>query len=167
MAAFVSAAALAFVTALLGIGSYWYQKITERKIELRNRRMQAYESYLTAYRKDILLYDQDPPPANDSEEVVEAEAAYWLAYSSLFQIASDPVIIAVADFHQCAWIEDPTASPESIEQFKVLYADMIKKMRVDVSEKTELSEDQIKAHLPFNFGFYFQGNKSAQSNGPE
>jgi hypothetical protein len=167
MAAFVSAAALAFVTAVLGIGSYWYQKRTDRNIELRTRRMQAYEKYLTAYRKDILLYDQNPPPADDSEEVVKAEAAYWLAYSSLFQIASDSVIIAVADFHQCAWIEDPTASPESIEQFKVRYADMIKKMRVDVSEKTKLSEHKIKAHLPFNFGFYFQENEPAQSNGQE
>ncbi len=147
--------------------NYVAQKEIDRKIELRNRRMQAYEQYLTAYRKNALLYDRDPPPADDSEDVVKAVGEYWLAYSSLFQIASDPVILAVSEFHQFAWIEYPTASDEAVQRFKVLYATMIMEMRNDVSERTELSRDLIQDRLPFNFGIYFQESESARSNRSE
>jgi hypothetical protein len=130
---------------------YAAEKETERKIELRNRRMKEYERYLTAYRTYISLYDFDPPPADNSKAVIEAVNEYWLAYGNLFHIASDPVLMAVSDFHNWAWIENPPLTNETVKKFNDLYAKMIITMREDVSERTELSLEEVKNRLPFNF----------------
>src|SRR5215211_3542124 len=151
MSAFITTVAVAFVTAVLGIASYVYQKHTDRKVELRNRRMQEYEHYLTAYRKFISLYDFDPVPADNSEDVIKAINEYWLAYSNLFHIASDSVLLAVSEFHNWAWIENPELTDETVGRFNTLYAQIIIEMRKDVSEKTELSKDVVESRLPFNF----------------
>ena len=154
--------AVALFTAIFGIYSYSKQKAvdrenyvaqkeTDRKIELRNRRMQEYERYLTAYRKYSSLYDFDPPPAENSEDRKKAVNEYWLAYSNLFHIASDSVLLAVSEFHNWAWIEDPDITNETVEKFKALYAEMIIEMRKDVSERTKLSRDVVQDRLPFNF----------------
>jgi hypothetical protein len=45
---------------------------TDRKVELRNRKMKEYERYPTAFRQYGSLYDFDPRPASDSEEVTKA-----------------------------------------------------------------------------------------------
>src|SRR5215211_5730048 len=152
MSAFITTVAVAFVTAVLGIASYVYQKHTDRKVELRNRRMQEYEHYLTAYRKFISLYDFDPVPADNDEDRIKAINEYWLAYSNLFHIASDPVLLAVADFHKLAWMEDTNLTGEAYDQeFKDLYATMIIEMRKDAFEKTDLQKEKVEQRLPFNF----------------
>jgi hypothetical protein len=131
--------------------NYIEQKETDRSVELRTRRMQAYESYLTAYRKYTSLYDFDPQPADNSEVVIKAVNGYWLAYSDLFHIASDPVLRAVSNFHNWAWIENPSVTEENVEKFRALYAKIIIAMREDVSERTNLSVEEIEDRLPFNF----------------
>jgi hypothetical protein len=158
MLAFGSAVFLAFLTAVFGIISYVYQKRTERKIELRNRRVKEYDRYLTAYRAYTSLYDFGPPPAEDSEDRVKAVNEYWLAYSTLFNIASDRVLLAASEFHKLAWMDatdkdlaDKETEKAFNEEFKDLYTTMILKMRHDVSEKTELDSDTIAERLPFNF----------------
>jgi hypothetical protein len=158
MLAFVSAVFLALLTALLGIVSYVYQKRTERKVELRNRRVKEYDRYLTAYRGYTSLYDFSPPPAEDSPEKIKVVNEYWLAYSNLFNIASDRVLLAASAFHKLAWMDvteknlaDEETEKAFNEEFKDLYTTMIMKMRHDFSEKTELDEDTIAERLPFNF----------------
>jgi hypothetical protein len=158
MLAFASAVSVAFLTALFGIVSYVYQKRTERKIELRNRRVKEYDRYLTAYRGYTSLYDFGDPPAEDSEDRVKAVKEYWLAYSALFNIASDRVLRATSAFHKLAWMDatdkdlaDKKTEEKFNEDFKELYTTMILKMRHDFSEKTELDSKEIAERLPFNF----------------
>jgi hypothetical protein len=152
MAAFITAIFVAFVTAVLGLVSYLYQKRTERKVELRNRRMKEYERYLTAYRGYTSLYDFNPPPADNSEDRIKAINEYWLAYSNLFYIASDSVLLAVTNFHKLAWMGDTGLTGEAYDQeFKHLYATMIIEMRTDAFEKTELRKEKVEQRLPFNF----------------
>lgn len=106
--------------------NYNYEKKTEREAELRTRRMKEYERYLTAYRSYWALFDFGRSPAEDSKEHVAAANEYWLSYSNLFHIASDPVLRATSDFHQTGWIEDIDMSEEDQKQrFKRLYAEMI------------------------------------------
>lgn len=139
------------IAALIGVFTYREQKKTDRNIELRNRRMQAYESYLTAYRKYLALYDFDPQPPDNSKAVIKAVNEYWLAYSNLFHVASDPVLRAVSDFHNWAWVENPPLTEENVGKFNALYAKIIITMREDVSERTELSLEEVENRLPFNF----------------
>jgi len=131
--------------------NYVRQKETDRSIELRAQRNQAYESYLTAYRTYMSLYDFDPQPSDNSEAVIKSVNEYWLAYSNLFHIASDPVLRAVSDFHNWAWIENPPVTEENVDSFRGLYARIITAMREDVSERTSLSLEEVEYRLPFNF----------------
>jgi hypothetical protein len=138
--------------------NYVAQKEIDRKIELRNRRVKEYDRYLTAYRAYTSLYDFGDPPAEDSEDRVKAVNEYWLAYSSLFNIASDRVLVAASEFHELAWMDatdkdlaDKESEKPFNEEFKERYATMILKMRHDISEKTELDRDTIVKRLPFNF----------------
>jgi hypothetical protein len=158
MLAFTSAVIVALLTALSGILTYVYQKRTERKIELRNRRVKEYDRYLTAYRAYTSLYDFGDPPAQDSPERIKAVNEYWLAYSNLFNIASDRVLLAASEFHELAWMDvaeknlaDEETERAFNEEFKKRYTTMILKMRHDFSEKTELDEDKIAKRLPFDF----------------
>jgi hypothetical protein len=89
----------------LGIVSYVNQKRPERKVELRNRRVKEYDRYLTAYRGYTSLYDFGSTPAQDSPEKIKAVNEYWLAYSNLFNIASDRVLLAASEFHKLAWMD--------------------------------------------------------------
>jgi hypothetical protein len=170
VAAFITTVVVAVVTALLGMASYLYQKRTDMKVELRNRRVKEYDRYLTAYRGYTSLYDLGPPPADDSEDRVKAVNEYWLAYSSLFNIASDRVLLAVTEFHQLAWMEstdrdlaDEETEKAFNEEFKALYTTMILKMRHDVSEKTELKRETVEERLPFNFSKASEPAKSVQA----
>src|SRR5215217_3969599 len=76
--------------------NYVEQKDTDRKVELRNLRMKAYERYLAAYREWSGLEE-------GSDEETKALHEYWDAYSSLFQTASDPVLLAATEFHALVW----------------------------------------------------------------
>jgi hypothetical protein len=170
VAAFITTVVVAVVTALLGMASYLYQKRTDMNVELRNRRVKDYDRYLTAYRAYTSLYDFGPPPAEDSEGRVKAVNEYWLAYSNLFYIASDPVLLAVTEFHQLAWMDstawnlaDKKKEEEFNQEFKTLYTTMILKMRHDVSEKTELKRDTVEERLPFNFSKASEPAKSVQA----
>src|SRR5687768_1879909 len=51
---------------------YAAEKNTDRKIELRNRRMMAYERYLTAYRANTSLLDFGRNFPGDSPERITA-----------------------------------------------------------------------------------------------
>jgi hypothetical protein len=150
-------------TALFGLWSYRHQKQvdrenyvaqkeTDRKIELRNLRMKGYQEYLTAFRANAALYDFPPFPENDDPARIETVQKYWLAYSNLFQIASDPVLLAVTTFHNFAWMEDTNLNPEDRKnEFKSLYATMIFEMRKDAFEETKLQKERVEQRLPFNF----------------
>jgi hypothetical protein len=65
------------------------QREIDRMIEVRKRRTTAYERYLAAFRGVNSMYYFEPQPEN-SEKVIKAVNEYWLAYVSLFHIASDP-----------------------------------------------------------------------------
>jgi hypothetical protein len=144
---------LAIFTAFWGIISYRQQKTVDRKeyaaqkeidrkIELRNRMMREYERYLTAYRANTSLVDFGRNFAVDSPERITAETEYWLAYSSLFQLASASVLLAVTEFHTLAFLHKTTLKGEAVDQeFKRLYAEMIIKMRKDAFEETELDKE--------------------------
>ena len=136
----------------MDLKNYADQKETDRKIDLRNLRMKAYERYLKAFRGDTSLYDFGRMPAMDSPVKMKAVNEYWLAYSNLFQIASDPVLLAVTDFHKLAWMWDTNLEGEDFEQeFRSLYATMIILMRQDAFEGTELAQDLVEKRLPFAF----------------
>jgi hypothetical protein len=153
-------------TALFGVWSYRQQKTidrqnyidqkdTDRKNELIHRRMNEYERYLTAYRAKTSLRDFNRNPAWDSPEVIKVDTEYWLAYSSLFQIASDSVLLSVAKFHKFAWMRE-TDLPDGeawTQEFKRLYATMIFEMRTDAFEETKLPKELVEDHLPFNFPY--------------
>jgi hypothetical protein len=131
---------------------YAAQKDTDRRIEMRNLRMKGYERYLTAYRADTSLYDFGHEPTLDSPVKKKAVNEYWLAYSNLFQLASDPVLLAVAEFHKLAWMWDTELKDEAFNQeFKHLYAQMIILMRQDAFEGTGLTHDDVEKRLPFAF----------------
>jgi len=138
----------------MDLKNYADQKETDRQIDLRNLRMKAYERYLKAFRGETSLYDFGRMPAMDSPVKIKAVNEYWLAYSNLFQIASDPVLLAVTDFHKLAWMWDDTdlKKGEDFEQgFRRLYAEMIIRMRQDAFEGTKLEPDLVKKRLPFAF----------------
>jgi hypothetical protein len=123
----------------------------DRAIELQNRRREAYQRYLAAYNGYSSLYDLHPPPAENSKERIEAVKEYWLAYGSLFQIASDPVLLAASDFHKLAWVYDTDLTGKGFEQeFKTLYASMIIEMRKDAFERTLLRKELVEARIPFD-----------------
>jgi hypothetical protein len=138
---------------------YADQKRIDREIELRDSRMKAYERYLKAFRGDTSLYDFGHVPAKDSPVKIKAVNEYWLAYSNLFQIAPDSVLLAVTEFHKLAWMEDTELRAEEFDrEFKRLYARMIIEMRKDSFNKTEfettdLEQNQhlVEERLPFAF----------------
>jgi hypothetical protein len=137
--------AAAIVTAVFGIVSYRRQKQTDREVELRNRRMKEYESYLAAYSATFAWVEEG------SSEEKEAQRAYWKAYSTLFHIASDRVLLAVTDFHRFAWKQETELTGEAWDQeFKNLYAAMIIEMRKDAFQETKLPKELVEERLPFN-----------------
>lgn len=153
---------VAIFTAIFGIYSYQRQKRVDsqnyveqkkidRDIELRNQRMKEYERYITAYQKHTSLYDVAPPPADNSKTVIESRTEYWVAYSNLFQIASDPVVTAASDFHKYWWGEYDPTNKENQKIFGALYAKLIIAMRADVSERTKLSPAELEKRIPFDF----------------
>jgi len=135
-------------TAIFGLWSYGQQRRVDREVDLRNQRRKDYERYITAYQKDTSLYDYDPRPTETSEAKISARSEYWIAYSNLFQIASDPVVRATSNFHNFWWEYDPS-NQEQFNEFSALYAKMIVAMRVDVSERTELSLEEMRERVPF------------------
>ena len=152
---------VAVVTAIFGIFSYKQQKREDsknyveqkridREVDLRKQRIEDYERYITAYQKDTSLYDFDPRPTETSEAKLQARSEYWVAYSNLFQIASDPVLRAASDFHKFWWEYDST-DEEQNEEIASLYAKMIMAMREDVSEKTNMTLEDIEGRVPFVF----------------
>jgi hypothetical protein len=160
MSVFITTVLVAFVTAVLGLVSYLYQKSIDRQVELRNRKMKEYERYLTAFRSYTSLYDFGREPADNDEERIKAVNEYWLAYSNLFHIASDSVLLAVADFHKLAWVGETDLVGEAYDQeFKDLYAEIIVEMRKDAFQRTKLQKEQMENNLPFNFS---QASKTAK-----
>jgi hypothetical protein len=153
----ISAVVGIVLTAYYTLRSYRLQKQTDREIALRDSRMKAYERYLKAFRGDISLYDFGHTPAKDSPVKIKAVNEYWLAYSNLFQIAPDSVLLSVTDFHKLGWMEDTKLRDEAFyQEFKRLYAKMIIEMRKDTFKKTEfetteLKQDVVEKRLPFAF----------------
>ncbi len=91
------------------------------------------------------------PPAGNSKERSEAVKEYWLAYGSLFQIASDPILLAASDFHKVAWIQDTNLIGEAYNQeFKNLCAKMIIEMRKDAFERPQLRKELVEERIPFD-----------------
>jgi hypothetical protein len=132
--------------------NYTAQKKTDREIELRNQRMKGYDHYLTAYRGYTSLSDFHPPPAENDQDRIKAINEYWLAYSSLFQIAEDPVLLPVTEFHELAWMRNTDLVDAAFDdRFKDLYATMVIEMRRDAFVETNLEKDLVKERLPFNF----------------
>jgi|SRR5215210_2913686 len=131
---------------------YAAQKKTDREIELKNQRMKEYNRYLTAYGQNTTLYDYGHNPVPDSPEVVASVNEYWLAYRSLFQIASDPVLLAVTEFHKIYWMDDHDLTGDAyFQRFKSLYAAMIIEMRNDAFEETKLHKGIVEDRIPFYY----------------
>jgi len=87
---------------------------------------------------------------SDKAEDEKRRKEYWEAYSSLFQVASDSVLLAVTEFHKFAWMNDPPLTGEAWdEKFKELYATMIFEMRTDAFEKSQLPKELVEERLPF------------------
>jgi hypothetical protein len=130
--------------------NYAAQKVIDRNAELLSRRGKEYERYLSAYRGYVSLYDFDPPPADNSEQRIAAVNEYWLAYSTLFHIASDSMLLAATRFHRLAWLGEPELIGEAYdEQFKELYATLLIEIRKEAYPGTEMHKDLL-ANLPFN-----------------
>jgi uncharacterized protein YxeA len=133
--------------------NYIAQKKTDREIELGNQRMKEYARYITAYQTNASLWDTDSKPERNSKQVRDAQTEYWVAYSNLFQIVSDPVVTATSDLHQLWWWSDwdsmvPEQREEQGNKVKSLYAKMIAAMRMDVSEQTNLSLQELEDRAP-------------------
>jgi hypothetical protein len=142
--------------AVIGIFTYRAQKRTDRHVELRNLRIKAYEQYISAFRAWTTLSSWYEGARRQPEDIDEqkqaASGSYWMAYGSLFQIASDTVLEAVIDFHEFAWLwRTDLQGDDWDEEFKNRYTTMIIEMRKDAFEKTQLGEDRVKEHLPFDF----------------
>jgi hypothetical protein len=161
---FLGTITAAVATAIFGILSYRNQKETDRKVELRNRRMNDYQCYLVNYREALQALEDSSNEGNTGDEAktareywqthtAEAKKAaskYWQAYSTLFQIASDPVLLAVTEFHKLAWRNDPPLTGEAYsKKFRELYATMICEMRRDAFAKTKLRKELVEERLPF------------------
>jgi len=131
---------------------YAAQKKTDRGIELRNQRMKEYDRYLAAFSRNTTLYDHGHSPADDSPEVIASVDEYWLAYRSLFQIATDPVLLAVTEFHKFQWMQDTDLTGDPYyQEFKRLYAAMIIEMRKDAFEETKLHKEIVEERIPFYY----------------
>ena len=81
-----------------------------------------------------------------------AHEEYWVAYSDLFPLASDAVLLAATNFHKFAWTGDTDLTGEAYDQeFKRVYATLIVEIREEVYEATQLRTDIVEDRLPFNF----------------
>jgi hypothetical protein len=143
----------ALVTSKLAIRTYRAQKRIDRADSLLDQRQKANHRYLTAYRAYTSLYDFGPPPAENEKKRTEAVSEYWLAYSDLFQLATEPVLLAVTDFHNFAWMEVTDLTGEAYDQeFKRQYAAMIIEMRRDAYPDTAVfDEAEVLRKLPLPF----------------
>jgi len=148
----VIAAAITAVYQSFSIYSARTERRLDREVEARNRRREAYERYLSAFQNSSSLFDSEPFPAPDSEEVVKTVNEYWRAYRGLFHIATDAVLLAASNFHRLAWLHDPDlrAGPFE-EEFRERFAAVLIEMRRDVFEQTQLPKTTIENLLPYNY----------------
>jgi hypothetical protein len=70
-------------SALIGLVTYHNQKRTDRRVELKNRRMKEYERYLRAY-SGTLGWEG----AEDSDDAKKATSEYWRVYRPQRRAAS-------------------------------------------------------------------------------
>jgi len=130
--------------------NYAAQKVIDRNDELLSRRGKEYQRYLSAYRRYASLYDFDPPPAHNSEQRIATVNEYWLAYSTLFHIASDSMLLAATRFHSLAWVQETGLTDEAFnEKFKDLYAKLLIEIRKEAYPGTEMHKELL-ATLPFD-----------------
>jgi hypothetical protein len=137
---------VAALTARFGIYSYRNQKETDRWVELRNRRMKDYDSYLAAYYH-YRMWDEV-----DKAKTDQAALDYQDAYRNLFQVASDRALIAATDFNEFAWRGNTSLTGVEYEaKVRDLYATLILEMRRDAFEETRLPKDLVERRLPWVF----------------
>jgi hypothetical protein len=143
----------ALVTSKMAVRNYREQKRIDHAASLLDQRQQANRRYLTAFRVYVSLYAFDPPPADNESKRIEAVGEYWVAYSDLFQLATEPVLLAVTNFHRKEWMGDTDLTGHAYEaEFKKLYAEMIIEMRRDAyPDTTVLDEAELIRELPLPF----------------
>lgn len=143
MAAFITTAAAAVVTAFLGMASYLYQKRTDHRAELGKRQQEAYGLYVTSY------YDWTITEEGTDEDK-KALANYKRAYYALFPLASDGFLKAATAFHAYA-IEGNIDWDKEADRnkFKALWTNLVLEMRKDVNVESHLPESWIEDHVPW------------------
>jgi len=143
LAALITTAAAAIVTALLGMASYLWQKRTDRQVDLSKRQQEAYGLYITSYY-DWTITEE----GSDADE--KALANYKRAYYALFPLASDGFLQAATAFHAYAIESNVDFDKEADRrQFRALWTRLVLKMRDDVDVKSHLSEQWIADHVPW------------------
>ena len=136
------------ITQIFGIYSARKQRQVDRENELQSRRAEAYQRYLTAYHRAFAKRNSaNHEPAQGQDK---AEEAYWLAYSNLFQVASDTVLLSVFDFHEAAWINVGDLTGDAYDtMFRERCAAMLLEMRTDGDRMTRLVPREIEKRIPF------------------
>lgn len=145
---------VACVTALLGIGSFAFQKWAERRAEIRKDQKVAYTQYLKSYH-DWTRTEEG------SEEDRKAQEAYVRAYQDLFPLASDGFLRAATAFHNFVWAPPyPDFSEESAcSDLNRLWTDLVLNMRKDANVTSGVKREEIERQMPWA-GPVYQGSQN-------
>lgn len=144
MSALFTSVVVACVTALLGIGSFTFQKRAERKAEISKDQKVAYTQYLKSYHDWTRTKE-------DSEEDRKASEAYVRAYQDLFPLASDGFLRAATAFHNFLWVppypnfsEDPDCTV-----LNRLWTGLVLNMRKDAIVASRVKREEIERQMPW------------------
>ena len=146
---------IAFLAAWFGVRNYRTQKAIDHEVDLRITRASVYEQYLGAYADLERLWDTD-----GTNEFEQARLKYSQAHHRLFQVASDGVLLSVAELHQHVWATD-SSEPGWLDTWKDLYATVLFKMRQDAAASTNIPKARMIEILPWSFGDFQKASEEA------
>jgi|SRR5579859_3341843 len=128
------------LTALLGIVAYSIQKSIDRRNSLNDLRKERYRMFIEAFQTGIEFSTE------------EKLAAYHVAYLLLILVASNEVLRAAGALNVYMARTSVTAEARASrtrKEFDPLLISLIKEMRLDCFEKTNLTDEEISRLLPF------------------
>ena len=127
--------ALAIIfTAIVGAGTYRYQKWLDRQASLVELRRAKYVEYLNAL---IGIGGETTP---------DALMSYRKARAALIVCASDTVVVCVGKFNN--YMTSTPSSNRNPDHYKDLLTEMVLRMRRDCFEKSKLDYSEFKIMLP-------------------
>jgi hypothetical protein len=127
---------VAATTVIAGCGTYLFQKRTDRREELIKIRRSEYRKWIQA------IYDL----TGDSES--DTLKKFNQSTNDLFMFGSDRVVQAVGNFTHYMSITSPGGLPRDMKEAGNLLSRVVKEMRKDCFEVTELTETEIRNILP-------------------